>query len=276
MSTTVLLPINECPSGGIRLYLHYPYFMTKIFDFHIHCGIAHNTKYSAKQTADLFKNKNLQGFLCSSLSGIFDRKTAEKDLKALLKKDSRIKAAYWVNPYLPKWQLYADDFCRKNNIAAIKLSPSANIYIPDENFMRPVFDFCAQTKKFIVIHTDAQRGNPLAYGGLIKQYPKVPVVLYHLSAGLINIHLARTYKNVFLETSFCERSAGLIPLKTAYKLLGDERLLFGTDYPLCGGHTNGAFYDDLIKIYSSVLTAGSLEKVFYSNAKNLLKDYGVL
>lgn len=246
--------------------------MTKIFDFHTHFGIAHNRKYLPKQVLSLFENKNLQGILCSSLSGIFDRETAEKELSFLLKRNQNIFGAYWVNPYLPNWQNFCDVFCKENKINCIKLSPTANIYQPTEKFMASVFDYCLQTNKIIVIHTDDYRSNPLQYVNLIKQYPQVKIVLYHLNTGLANLQVADMCENVFLETSFCERIMGLTTLKVAYKLLGPSRLVFGTDYPIVSVGKKEDFYGEFIKIYTRVFKARDLDKVLYKNAFDLLKN----
>lgn len=244
--------------------------MTDIFDFHTHTGIAHNTVHLPEEILSLFKGSNVKGVLCSSLSGIFDRKTAENDISALLAKDERIAGAYWLNPYLPGWQNYLDSFFGINKISFIKLSPTANIYEPDCDFLHPVFDYCSQTGKHIVIHTDEYRSNPLKYALLIRQYPKVNIVLCHLNASVINIQVAAEYENVFLETSFCEKIMGLASLKMAYKVLGSERLLFGTDYPVCCPYgTENFSYDIFLDIYASVLKPRDLEKIMCRNAENL-------
>ena len=137
--------------------------------------------------------------------------------------------------------------------------------------MHPVFDYCSQTGRHIVIHTDEHRSNPLKYALLIRQYPKVNIVLCHLNASVINIQVAAEYENVFLETSFCEKIMGLASLKMAYKVLGSERLLFGTDYPVCCQHgTENFSYDIFLDIYASVLKPRDLEKIMCRNAENLI------
>ncbi len=250
-----------------------------IIDFHTHFGIAHNTRYT-KGTIDLLLNSvpNIKRILCSSLSGIFDREIAEKELACIIK-NKKVVGAYWLNPYLPKWEVYANRFCNENKIFCIKLSPTANIYTPTEKFLEPVWKFCSKTKKFIVIHTDEFRSNPLQFAGLVKYFPNVKVVLYHLDNTLPNIRLAQLYPNVYLETSFCERTADLISLRMAYELIGADRLLFGTDFPIGFNKITKQHikqnYTDLEILYKKILKKEA-PKVLFDNATKILNDYKLL
>jgi predicted TIM-barrel fold metal-dependent hydrolase len=247
-----------------------------IIDFHTHFGIAHNTKYT-KGTIDLLLNSvpNIKKILCSSLSGIFDRETAEQELSYVIE-NKKVIGVYWLNPYLPKWEIYANKFCEEHNIYCIKLSPTANIYSPTEKFLEPVWKFCSKTKKFIVIHTDEFRSNPLQFAGLVKYFSDVKVVLYHLDNTLPNIRLAQLYSNVYLETSFCEKTVDLVSLRMAYELIGADRLLFGTDFPIGFNRITKQYikqnYADLKILYKKILKKDASKVLFY-NAENLLKKY---
>lgn len=68
--------------------------------------------------------------------------------------------------------------------------------------------------------------------------------------------------NVYTDTTFC--SAELI--KKGVELLGEDKLLFGTDYPF------GSFKYGILEVKKALAdNPQALEKVFYHNAAKLLK-----
>ncbi|MGN0025232.1 MAG: amidohydrolase family protein [Candidatus Avelusimicrobium sp.] len=253
-----------------------------IFDFHIHCGYAHNTYYSPNELKSfVLVTPEMKGCLCSSLSGIFDYRIGEEDLRQICQTTSII-GAYWVNPYLPQWQDNVVRLCKENQIPCIKLSPTANIYEPTYEMLEPVWQFCQKQHKFIVIHTDEYRSNPVKLIPLLEKFPKVPVVLYHLNTGLENIHIAKLFPQVYLETSFGEKIMDCMGIKMALDVIGENRLLFGTDFPIGWKSINKAYvshyYKQLIQIYLTHICKGNraqAQKILYYNAQQLLSKYHI-
>jgi len=256
--------------------------MLDFFDFHTHCGYAHNTYHSPTDLKRLVSvTPRMKGCLCSSLSGIFDYKTGEEDLRQSCQTRGVI-GAYWVNPYLPQWQDNVIRFCKGRQIPCIKLSPTANIYEPTYKMLGPVWQFCEKRHKFIVIHTDPYRSNPVQLIPLLEKFPQVPVVLYHLSTGIENIHIAKLFPQVYLETSFGEKIADCMGIKMALDVIGEDRLLFGTDFPIgwksVGKSYVALHYKQLIKMYLMHVCKGDItqaQKILYKNARQLLSEYGV-
>ena len=208
-----------------------------VFDFHVHCGWTHNMYHNPNDLKNLLQVcPQIKGCLCSSLSGIFDYATGRDDLFQALD-ISNVVGCFWVNPYLPKWadKIKHDCFNKQflsSKIPCIELSPTANQYEPTEKFLKPVWQFCQDNEKFIVIHTDSNRNRPDKLIPLLEKFPDVAVVLCYLGTGPINICIAKLFRQVYLETSFDQQTLDFSSLKHALDILGPDRLLFGSNYPL--------------------------------------------
>jgi hypothetical protein len=95
------------------------------------------------------------------------------------------------------------------------------------------------------------------------RHPKTMIVMAHLTgAGERGLKDIAPYPNLHVDISGGEPEAGMVEL--AVKLLGAERVLFGTDTPI---RSYGA---TLGKVLEAKLTQRQRELILFGNAKRLL------
>ncbi len=257
--------------------------MQRIIDFHIHCGIQHNTVYSVDVVSRFLSASVVQKAVVSSLSSIVSPELGENELLQLVTNPQFI-LTYWVNPYLPGWKSRLDVFTEKVAIKGIKLHPTANIYEPTREFLEPVFRYCRQKKLFITYHTDTFRSSPIKLTELLLDYPDVEVVLLHMDDPVNSIFLAKRLPNVYLETSWIERKwTHLGPVRIALDSVDNSKIFFGSDFPY--GFELGSTsqenisprtYQDIMSYYMELLPKQLAIDILYENSRRFLERYGVI
>ena len=175
--------------------------MTPLIDFHIHCGIQHNSSYPFDAVYHNILASPVKKAVISSLSSVVAPDYGENDMLELSAYPNFV-LSYWLNPYLHDWQQRIDNLQSRIKISAIKLHPTANIFEPTTDFLDPVFKYCRNNKLFITYHTDTFRSTPAKLTELLLNYPDVDVVLIHMDDHINSIFLAKQFPNVYLETSW--------------------------------------------------------------------------
>ena len=138
------------------------------------------------------------------------------------------------NPHLPEVD-YVGEMrrCVKElGFVGVKLQPLAHAVNPGSRAGRMVFETALELDIPVMIHTGSgiPWGLPSLVAPVARDYPQVRVVLAHSGMNVFALEaleLARSYRNVWLETSWT--SGHLI--KLFIQDLGPERLLFGSDLP---------------------------------------------
>ena len=256
--------------------------MPRIIDFHGHCGIQHNTDYRPDEIRRFLAASPVERILISSLSATVSREYQERDLLEL-RDDPRVVPLYWVNPYVAEWREHVDAFRRQLPIGGLKLHPTANIYEIETEFLRPVFAYCRAERLLLTVHTDTHRSSPEKLTELVLDFPDVDVVLIHMDNPVNSIFLAKRCANVYLETSWIERKwANLAPVKLALDSVEPHRILFGTDFPYefplpehLAGIGRARSYAQIIDVYQQLLPPADVERILYTNARDLLRRHGV-
>jgi predicted TIM-barrel fold metal-dependent hydrolase len=254
----------------------------RIIDFHGHCGIQHNTHYEIEEICEYLNKSPVAKIVISSLSSIFSHEEAEKDLLELSRYPLFVPT-YWVNPYIRNWQVQFQKLSDRIYIKGIKLHPTANIYKPTLEMLKPVFELCRKNKLFITLHTDTFNSSPTYLSELLLEYPDVNVVLIHMDDPINSIFLAKQFKNVFLETSWIERKwRNLAPLKIALDSVDNTKIFFGSDFPYefpITGHEKevGTIrnYEAIVDDYSELLSENIASQLLFGNARNFLMRYGI-
>lgn len=113
---------------------------------------------------------------------------------------------------------------------------------------------------------------------LLKIAPDLKIVLAHMGRGHIytsegvidNVKALLKYENVFFETSTVGNSETILE---ACKLVGSDRILFGSDYPFGKSFLgkNYSYKDDVNMILQSPLSDIDKEKIMYRNAMLLFR-----
>jgi len=256
--------------------------MEPLIDFHGHCGVQHNTCYAPGQISAFLADQPVERIVISSLSTTFSRSRGEAELLALAA-DKKVLPIYWVNPYRTAWAADLEALHARLPLAGIKLHPTADMYEVETAFLRPVWEHCRRTPRFICVHTDTFRSSPDKLTELIVDFPEVDVVLVHMDDPIVSIYLAKCFANVFLETSWVERKwENLAPVKIALDSVATEKILFGTDFPYefpLPDHLEAVgrarSYTEIAEHYHELLPAETARRILYHNAKAFLARYGL-
>jgi predicted TIM-barrel fold metal-dependent hydrolase len=254
--------------------------MEPLIDFHGHCGVQHNRRYAPEQISAFLADQPVERIVISPLSATFSRTLGETELLALAG-DPKVLPIYWVNPYRSAWAADLERLHSELPMTGIKLHPTADIYEVETEFLRPVWEHCQRTHRFICVHTDTFKSAPGNFTELIVDFPDVDVVLVHMDDPIVSIYLAKCFANVFLETSWVERKwLNLAPVKIALDSVATEKILFGTDFPYefpLPDHREAVgtprSYADIAEHYHELLPTAVARRILYHNAKDFLARY---
>ena len=104
---------------------------------------------------------------------------------------------------------------------------------------------------------------------LIKSVPDAVIILSHWGGGMLFYELMpevhETLKNVHYDTAASPYLYRSEIYSTALKIIGAEKIIFGSDYPLLGVERY------MNSIESEIISPEDRDKVFYGNAKRILK-----
>lgn len=107
--------------------------------------------------------------------------------------------------------------------------------------------------------------DPADVARLATRYPEVRIIMAHLTGcGPRGVREIAGCPNVWVDTSASQPFSGII--EDALAVLGEDRLLFGTDGPMRD------FAVQLGRILDAGLSEQQLEKILYRNAINLLGE----
>jgi uncharacterized protein len=116
--------------------------------------------------------------------------------------------------------------------SGVKLHPTMHGYhFADHGLLDPIFQACASAQLIVLVNAlDDPFCAPLAIEEIASGFPQVPVVIAHMGS-VWNVTeailVASRRPNIFLETSAAELQA----VQDAYRHVGPEQILMGTDWP---------------------------------------------
>jgi predicted TIM-barrel fold metal-dependent hydrolase len=136
-----------------------------------------------------------------------------------------------VNPRLADAAAEVDR-CADAGLRGIKLHPTMHGYhFCDHGLLDPVLETCAARHLVVLVNAlDDPFCAPLAIEEIARPFPAVPVLIAHMGTiwNLMEaILVAERTSNIYLETS----TAQLLDVRTAYRRLGPEKIVMGTDWP---------------------------------------------
>jgi uncharacterized protein len=117
-------------------------------------------------------------------------------------------------------------------LRGLKLHPTLHGYhFADHGLLDPIFGACERHGLVVLVNTlDDPFCAPLAVEEISRVFPDVPVVLAHMGT-VWNVPeallVAERARQVYLETS----STQLLELRMAYRRVGADKLVMGTDWP---------------------------------------------
>lgn len=166
------------------------------------------------------------------ISGIFFEYLRRNNLMEKEKPDmERIKSS-WVFKEINRC-------IKKDNFSGIKLHPVVEAFAPDNPIFEPIFELATDLDVPVQIHCDRVcnfTGNPQRIFELANKFPKLKICAIHLYAeDTIKILSQekkkiknKKIKNIYIDIS--EVAKGRL-IKKAIKEFGDDRVVFGSDYP---------------------------------------------
>jgi predicted TIM-barrel fold metal-dependent hydrolase len=155
-------------------------------------------------------------------------------------------------------------------LVGLKFHPWIQVFPANSGLLKPVYEQASRYRLPILFHTGTP---PYAQPAQVAQwagdYPRVQFIIGHFGKliWLDAVRAAMEYPNVYLETS----GAQVADLEVAVELLGEERILFGTDLPI-GGAAAGRWNVD--KIHAARISDSAREQILGKNMLSILTRVG--
>lgn len=180
----------------------------------------------------------------------------------------------WADPNLgvPKARDMVKKCIYEYGFHGVKLNGAQNsFYIDDPRLSLPVIEEIAKTRRVLAFHVggDAyETTHPFRVGKIAALYPELQILMVHMGgaafADLSNaaIEIAQQYPNITLIGS----AVRAIPILKAIRVLGANRVCFGSDTPFELMHVEVAKYNALLE---GEVTAEERKKVMGGNIVRL-------
>ena len=180
-----------------------------------------------------------------------------------------------VNPEVHNNPL--DEFKRQLDLGVkgLKLHPVHGLYFINDKRLYPVYKFCEEKRIPLMLHagtsvfpgTKLRYADPYTFDDIATDFPGLTIILCHAGRGFwynIAEFLIRRHENVYIDIS------GLPPknLLKYYPSMDkmNHKFIFGTDFPGVPGVKKNIDTINLLPVSNE-----TKEKIFYKNAKNILK-----
>lgn len=208
-------------------------------------------------------------------------RAANDEMIALMEKyPGKVIGQMTLNPKYTRESLVEIDRCIDQGMVGTRLY--YQVKINDPRYF-PVIEKLADLKMIIFVHGEAQLGvggyemkydigrpptisRPEDFVEAAIRYPEAMFQFAHIGGGSDWEYMCKCfadYPNIYVDTGGSNNAAGLIDF--AVKLLGEDRLFFGTD---------NSYFQGVGKILAAELTEQQKEKLFFGNYNAVLKKGG--
>ncbi len=207
----------------------------------------------------------------------------EHILAAIRAHPTRFVGGVWADP---REGLAAIDLVRKYNDGGcriVKLFPNVGYYPDDETF-RPFFDVVAELGMAVLSHcgwlmlqggvTAAYYSQPGRFEKLVRTYTETPFIFAHMggiSGFLEAIMLATRAPNVYVDTSPGQGAWVLTAVGQMVATIPAAKILWGAD-----SYNQAEWLPHNAAALTAIGFGDDFEKIFYSNARDLLVKIGAL
>jgi uncharacterized protein len=122
--------------------------------------------------------------------------------------------------------------CADLGLKGLKLHPTMHGYhFVDHGLLDPIFNVCETLELVVLVNAlDDPFVTPLGVEEIARHFPNVPVLIAHMGT-VWNVTeallVAKRNPNIYLETS----STQLLEVKLAYRDVGADKIIMGTDWP---------------------------------------------
>lgn len=188
----------------------------------------------------------------------------------------RLSCLVGVDPVLMGDERVASEVaeCLARGACGIKVAPMFINRRPDDEAMEVVWRSAREHQVFVLSQSGASRkageeeawGHPAYFDAVLAAYPTVTVQLAHLGIGAeVDVAtLTGRYPNVVADTSMQLGTGPPDELVATIRLIGADRVLFGTNYPLVDQAACVATFEAL------PLNEEERQQIAYGNAERLL------
>ena len=157
-------------------------------------------------------------------------------------------------------------------LRGVKLHPDIQRFSADDPRIMPVYEFCEAKGLPVLVHTGDYRydfSNPPRIANILRTFPKLNFIGAHFGGWSVWDEAARTltgFDNITVDCSSAMHWLGEERTRALIRAWGEDRVMFGTDYPLWRQKPE---IDLLLRLD---LTDGAYRKIF---RKNCMRIYGI-
>jgi len=186
-----------------------------------------------------------------------------------------------IDPLMGEDGMLAElDVCLQQGARGIKFHCSTQRSYPSDERLRAVYGWAEDQKLPVVFHSGwhplgwhlSDYARPVRFTEIPQRFPKLAIVLAHLGLGWQEeaVELARQFPNVFFDSTLALTGTWKPPPLTdeefmeLLRLVGVDRVMFATDWPLCEPKKERQRADML------PLDDTSKRLLFYENAQRIL------
>jgi len=192
---------------------------------------------------------------------------------------TRLKGFCSINPLWGKDAVAEIERCADAGILGIgELHPDTQRFdMGDMAIMSPIVEIAMERGMPILTHTSEPVGHEYPGKGhttpdviwkFINNFPDVKLICAHWGGGLpfyqLMPEVANMTRNVFFDTAASPLLYNASIFSTVTRIMGSERILFGSDYPLIDQKRV------IQQVVDSSITDDSKEDMLYANARRLL------
>jgi uncharacterized protein len=182
---------------------------------------------------------------------------------------------------------------KEGTIKGLKFFPGHDPYNPTDERCLPYYELLQELDYPVVIHTgevssDPNISNPMKYNDpkyiveIAKEFPNLKVVIAHYYWPKIEYcyGITREVPNIYFEISGCaddeviKASGGMEKMVSILrKTVSDrpDKVIFGTDWPLCDSKTESGFKKHIDLVKSLGLGEETEQLIFWKNANKIYK-----
>lgn len=157
-----------------------------------------------------------------------------------------------------------ENYIKNKKFVGLKLSPTSHRFSFFDKNVQALMKYAGELD--IPVYSHIGMGNGVSiddYAKCASLYPNTNFIIGHMGFGSADIDAvmyAKKYDNLFLETS----GGSSIIIKQALRIVGDDKLIFGSEFPL------HSIKSELIKI-QELSDDCDIDKILYKNIQMLVK-----
>ena len=191
-----------------------------------------------------------------------------------------------VNPKNPNAPAQLENAIKNLNLKGLKLHPPLQDFFPNDESIFPLYERANELDIPVVFHVGStpfgsacklSQANPLLIDDVAVNFPNLRILLTHLGTLWSNeaFMVVEKNPNVFIDTAAYLTEIPKILTKDIISRIGEDKIIFGTDYPMPYGKKSHNIKDFVDCIRNLDISKSIIEKILIKNINNFLyaKEY---